>query len=75
MVNRQTGPPKERERQTDTLTCFMSVASNQRRIPGSLYTVVNVVRSIHMDYKRGREEETDRKEERYSEGDTERKRE
>lgn len=27
----------------------MSVASNQRRIPGSLYTVVKVVRSIHMD--------------------------
>lgn len=31
------------------LTCFMSEASNQRRIPGSLYTVVNVVRSIHID--------------------------
>lgn len=31
------------------LTCFMSVASNQRRIPGSLYTVVKVVRSIHID--------------------------
>lgn len=31
------------------LTCFVSLASNQGRIPGSLYTVVKVVRSIHMD--------------------------
>lgn len=34
---------------TEILTCLMSVASNQRRIPGSLYTMVKVVRSIHMD--------------------------
>lgn len=39
-----------RQKQTcHGLTCFISVASNQRRIPGSLYTVVKVVRSIHMD--------------------------
>lgn len=29
----------------------MFVASNQRRIPGNLYAVKKVVRSIHIDYK------------------------
>lgn len=32
------------------LTWVMFVPSNQRRIPGNLYAVKKVVRSIHIDY-------------------------
>lgn len=32
----------------------MFVASNQRRIPGNLYAVKKVVRSIHIDYVKGK---------------------
>lgn len=36
----------------------MSVASNQRRIPGNLYTVVKVVRSIHIDLNKEKLDES-----------------
>lgn len=47
--DRREAHAEQKSKLAQRRTCFTSVASNQRRIPGNLYTVVKVVRSIHMD--------------------------